>query len=92
MPVYISQQSTNPFTRVLAALFAVLAFAGAFFFGMIILAVIAGLGLLAWIGLRIRMWWIMRQMPPAEVSPSVQPGQNEAIDAEYTVVSKQQDP
>lgn len=83
----------NPIARVIAAVIAVLVFAGAFFFGLVLLAVIIGLGLLAWIGIRLRMWWIMRQMPAAETASShPAPGKSEAIDAEYTVVSKKQDP
>lgn len=91
MPYYISQQPLNPVTRILAALFAVLAFVGAFFFGLIILAVLVGLGLLLWLGIRLRMWWIMRRTPQSRVSRSAPPTENEAIDAEYTVVSKEQD-
>ena len=91
MPYYISQQPVNPVMRVFAALFAVLAFAGAFFFGLIILAVVVGIGLLLWLGIRLRMWWIMRHMPPAEVSSAAPSAQSEVIDAEYTVVSREQD-
>ena len=91
MVYYISQQPLNPVMRVFAALFAVLAFIGAFFFGLIILAVVVRVGLLFWLGIRLRMWWIMRHMPPPEDSSSVPPVQSEVIDAEYTVVSKEQD-
>lgn len=91
MPYYISQQPLNPIARVFAALFAVLAFVGAFFFGLIILAVLVGLGLLFWIGLRIRLWWLKRQMPESEPTPSGPAPQSQVIDAEYTVVSKNQD-
>ena len=66
MPYYISQQPMNPITRIFAAILTVLALVGAFFFGLIILAVVAGLGLLLWIGIRIRVWWLMRHMPPAQ--------------------------
>ena len=81
----------NPIARVFAALIAVLALAGAFFFGLIILAVVVGLGLLAWIVIRLRIWWIMRQMPAEEPTAPPSSSQGEAIDAEYTVVSKKQD-
>jgi len=91
MVYYISQQPLNPVARVLAALLAVLAFAGAFFFGLIILAVVVGLGLLLWLGIRLRMWWIMRHAPRSETASSSPPSSNEVIDAEYTVVSKEQD-
>lgn len=91
MVYYISQQPLNPVMRIFAALFAVLAFVGAFFFGLIILAVVVGIGLLLWLGIRLRMWWIMRHMPRSEVPPPVQPAHHEVIEAEYTVVSKEQD-
>lgn len=91
MTYYISQQPLNPVTRVLAALFTVLAFVGAIFFGLIIMSVVVGIGLLLWLVIRLRMWWIMRHMPNPEVTPSVQPTDHEVIDAEYTVVSKEQD-
>jgi len=82
----------NPVVRVLAALFAVFAFVGAFFFGLIILAVVVGLGLLFWLGIRLRLWWIRRHAPQSKVSESVPPSEGEVIDAEYTVVSKERDP
>ena len=81
----------NPMARVFAALIGVLALAGAFFFGLIILAVVVGLGLLAWFVIRLRIWWIMRQMTAEEPTAPPSSSQGEAIDAEYTVVSKKQD-
>ena len=96
MPYYISQQPLNPVARVFAALFAVLALAGAFFFGLILLAVLVGVALVFWVGLRIRMWWLMRRMPASEIPAQSQDSgpspERDAIDAEYTVVSKNQDP
>ena len=92
MPYYISQQPANPVTRVLAALMAVIAFVGALFFGLIIVAVVAGLGLLFWLGLRLRMWWLMRNRPPEQSRTASRPTESQVIDAEYTVVSKRQDP
>ena len=92
MPYYISQQPTNPVMRVLAALFAVIAFVGAFFFGLIIVAVVAGLGLLFFLGLRLRMWWLMRNRPSGPSQTTTRSAESQVIDAEYTVVSKRQDP
>lgn len=95
MPLYISQASTNPLTRVLGVLVALLTLVGAFFFGLVILVVIFGVGLLLYAALRIRMWWLRRHMPaaePASERPSGQPPESgEVIDAEYTVISTKRD-
>lgn len=81
----------NPVSRVIAALVAVLALAGAFFFGLIVLILVFGLGFLFWLGIRLRMWWIMRRMPGADAVPDQPAGQGEVIDAEYTVISRRRD-
>lgn len=81
----------NPVSRVIAALVAVLALAGAFFFGLVVLILVFGLGFLFWLGIRLRMWWIMRRMPVAEAAPEQPAGQGEVIDAEYTVISRRRD-
>jgi O-antigen/teichoic acid export membrane protein len=92
MTFYISQQPLNPVARVLAALLGAFALVGAFFFGLIILAVVVGLALLLWLGFRLRLWWVMRNMPRAESAPPGAAGPDDVIDAEYTVVSKRQEP
>ncbi len=81
----------NPVSRVIAALVAVLALAGAFFFGLVVLILVFGLGFLFWLGIRLRMWWIMRRMPAADAVPDQPDGQGEVIDAEYTVISRRRD-
>jgi uncharacterized SAM-binding protein YcdF (DUF218 family) len=72
----------NPLSRLLAGILAVLALAGAFFFGLFVLAIALGLGFAAWLFLWIRMWWVRRKAPP----PVDRKG--DVIDAEYTVVSR----
>jgi hypothetical protein len=91
MPYYINQTPMNPLSRLLAALVAALVLVGAFFFGLVVLALIVGLGLVFWLGLRVRLWWLRRHLPPAEVPSDGKPGEGEVIDAEYTVVSKKRD-
>lgn len=91
MAYYITQQSLNPFTRVLAALVGALALAGAFFFGIILFAVILGLGLLFWLGLRLRMWWLMRNFPDAGKPEQAASSGDGAIEGEFTVVSKERE-
>ena len=77
----------NPLTRLLAGVLAVLALVGAFFFGIFILAFAVGLGLVAWVVLWVRTRWIGKQ-PPDAVQPSGSKS-GDVIDAEYTVVSRQ---
>ena len=91
MPYYISQAPTNPVSRLIAALVAVLALVGAFFFGLVVLALVFGFGVIFWLGIRLRMWWIGRRMPGTGNGMGNAPGDGEVIDAEYTVVSKRRD-
>ncbi len=70
---------------------AVLAVVGAVFFGLIVLVVVFGLGLLLWLGIRLRMWWILRNQPRTQAAPDPQGEAGEVIDAEYTVVSRKPD-
>ena len=82
MPYYISPPPMNPVSRLLAGLLAVLALAGAFFFGVFVLVFAVSLGFIAWLLLWIRMWWIRRR----GIRPVDQKG--EIIDAEYTVIER----
>jgi len=86
MQYYITPPPMNPLARLLAGILAVLALVGAFFFGIFILALAVGLGLVAWLFLWVRMWWIRRKQPVAGVQPAERSGN--VIDAEYTVVSR----
>lgn len=91
MPFYINQAPTNPVSRVLGVIVAILTLLGAFFFGLVILMVIFGLGLLLYLGMRLRMWWIMRHMPAPEPAPERTADQGEVIEAEYKVISTKRD-
>jgi hypothetical protein len=70
---------------------AILALVAAFFFGLIVLALAVGIGLLFWLGIRLRLWWMRRHIPPSDAAPAGTPQNGEVIDAEYTVVSRQKD-
>lgn len=99
MKYYISQAPANPVTRIIAALVASVCLLGAFFFGLVILAVVAVLiavfGLVFWV----RTWWYQRRAPAGRVhrEPGPAPGsasrsrQQDFIEAEYTVVSERRD-
>jgi len=100
MQYYLSPPPMNPLSRLLAGLLAVLALVGAFFFGIFVLALVVGVGLIAWLVLWIRMLWIRRKMPAADFRTGADhredpasgarssAGEGEVIDAEYTVVSR----
>ncbi len=81
----------NPLSRALAAVIAVLALVAAFFFGLIVLALAVGISLLFWLGFRLRLWWIMRHLPPGDATLAGTPEKGEVIEAEYTVVSRDED-
>ena len=105
MPQYISPPPLNPFARALAAIVTILALAGAFFFGLFIFAIALGVGLIAWLLIWLRIWWIRRQLAGAGFSPdgTRAPGQGESrgerqahdkgdvIDGEYEVLSRDED-
>ena len=81
----------NPLSRALAAVTAVLALVAAFFFGLIVLALAVGIGMAFWLGVRLRLWWMRRHLPPVDPAPSSTPKKGEVIDGEYTVVSRRKD-
>ena len=98
MPYYISPPPMNPISRLLAAVVAALVMAGAFVLGLAVFAVIFGLILIFWIGFRLRIWWMQKQMGGATRPDVINPGQGseakntgEVIEAEYTVVSRTRD-
>ena len=83
MQYYISPPPLNPLSRLLAGLLAVIVLAGVFFFGLLVLAFAVGAGLVAWLVLWIRNWWTRRKHSGPDQT------NGEIIDAEYTVVSRQ---
>jgi len=99
MKYYISQSPTNPLARIIAAIVATVSLAVAFFFGLVILAVVAVaialFSLLFWL----RIGWLKRSNPAAQqqfgddlrTQARTGAGQQDAIEGEYTVVSKRHD-
>ncbi len=84
------------------ALVALLAVVGAFMIGLVALLVVGGIGLLAGLLIWMRVAWIKRKLKKEGFNSDTlrQPGsqsgsqqdQGQIIDAEYTVVSEQEDP
>ena len=91
----------SPLSRIVAGLLGVLALVGAFFFGLVVLAVAIGLGVLAWLFLTLRMWWLRRrwqsQVEHGTATGPARPGasghrESDVIEADYEVVSRRDDP
>jgi len=94
MTYYISPPPRNPLTRLIAAVISVFVLAGAVILGTAALLVIGGLAVIAGLGLWLRIAWIRHQQRKGGVTfgtagQSRAPGRD-AIDAEYTVVSVQE--
>jgi hypothetical protein len=93
----------NPISRLLAGLLAAMALVAAFFFGLVVLAVVVLVGLVAWLVFYLRLRWIARQLQNNGFSPDTahrggQGHQHDAsspggkvIDAEYEVVVRSED-
>jgi hypothetical protein len=97
VPLYIAPPPMNPVSRILAGILAVVVLVAAFFFGFIVLVLAAGLGVLAWLLLSLRMWWLRRQwarggsgghMQDDGWSESDRTHEGEVIDADYEVISR----
>jgi len=92
MPYLLEPPPLNPLTRLLAGILAVLALLGAFVFGLFVIALIVGLGILAWLAFWLRMAWLRRKLAKSGSGPGQEPGRDggTVIDAEYTVVSRKE--
>ena len=97
---YLGPPPMNPLSRLFAAIVAALALAGAFFFGIFVLAFAVGAGLVAWLVIWARMWWIRRKLERGGFGVGPAPGARhadrearsggEVIDGEYEVVEKEE--
>jgi hypothetical protein len=93
----------NPISRLLAGLVAAMALVAAFFFGLVVLAVVVAVGLVAWLVFYLRLKWIARRLEKNGFSPDAAfrdaqdpnrkgtSGDSTVIDAEYEVVSRGED-
>jgi hypothetical protein len=95
MPVYLTPPPGNPLTRALAAVVTVLFLVGAFMVGIVAFLVVLGVSLIAGLWLWFRNWRSLRQgaTPRPDGTPrDTRPGAGEAIEGEYTVVSRDDRP
>ncbi len=104
MPVYITPPPRSPLAQVLTAIIAAVVMAAGFMLGIVALVVFAGVALIAWLGFWLRAKWLSRGAterqargpgddPRDRVRPRPRQAQSgQTIDAEYTVVSRRQDP
>ncbi|MDT8319011.1 MAG: hypothetical protein RQ826_00650 [Xanthomonadales bacterium] len=103
MRYQISPPPLNPVSRLLAGIAAMLALAGAVFFGVFVLALVLGLGVILSLAVGLRLWWFRKKMgrPGVRVEGSAQARDPRAerqdgeggkvIDAEYEVVSRRRE-
>ena len=96
MPLYISPPPSNPLTRFLMALVGLLVLVGSFMLGLVALAVVVSLGVLAGLALWLRIAWIRRKLRKEGITPTTGSSQQhshhgDALDAEYTVVDTRRD-
>jgi predicted lipid-binding transport protein (Tim44 family) len=95
MQYQIGPPPMNPLMRLLTGLFGLLALIGAFFFGFVLLAVALAVGLVAFVLIQLRVWWLRRKLEASGRMPSNEEsrdqGDGSVIDAEYKVVSRKED-
>jgi hypothetical protein len=99
MKYYISQTPASPLARIIAAVVATVSLAAAFFFGLVILAVIAVVIALFSLVFWLRILWLRRGAPAAQQPFSDRPpaqsragaASQDFIEAEYTVISERRD-
>jgi hypothetical protein len=91
MPFYLEPPPMGPLSRLLAGLVAILALVGAFFFGLFVLAVVVGLGVLAWLALALRTWWLRRGLSGTGGDGPLRPGPGRVIEGDYDVLARRED-
>lgn len=97
MPYYISPPPQGPLTRIVAAIIAVFVLIGTFMIGLAAFLVVGGIVLVGGLVIWLRVLWIKRQLRKSGVDlnagmrPPTQQDPGNVIDAEYTVVSKNDD-
>ena len=98
MRYYLAPPPLNPLARILAGVLALAALVGAFFFGLFILVLAIGLGVLGWLSLTLRVWWLRRRQARGDggvrngsQSPGRESRKGDVIEAEYEVISHREE-
>jgi hypothetical protein len=84
---------SNPVVQALAVLVFALALAGAVIMGLFVLAALVGLAVIAFVGLKLRAWWLRRR-PPGGGPKGDGPGPGKGIryiEGEYEVLDADAD-
>ena len=95
MPYYLNPPPSNPLSKLIAAVIAVLALMGSFMIGFAVLLVVAAIGLVLGIVIWVRVALIKRRLRKEGVQ--FEPARREeqrggqVIDAEYTVISESEE-
>ncbi len=76
----------NPLVKIAAILVTAFMVIGAIFLGAIVLFFLVGFAVLAWLVLRVRLWWLRRQLHPGETGRDEPHG--DIVEAEYTVIEE----
>ena len=84
--IYRQNLPQNPIVRTFAMIVALLAAVGAIFLGAVVVFFLVGFGLLAWIIISARLWWLRRKM--TRRAGSREPSSGEIVEVEYTVVEE----
>ncbi len=83
--------SGGPLAQALSVVVFAVLLVGAVVMGAVLLAAIVGVGVLAWIGFSVRLWWLRRKLgsgAAAEHVAEAPPPSGRLIEAEYTVVDE----
>jgi hypothetical protein len=84
--------SGNPLVQILSVLAFAVVLAGAVIMGMFVLAALVGLAVIAFVGFRVRAWWLRRGPPGRGPSGGGGPGRPAKgvryIEGEYEVIDK----
>ena len=100
MPYYLNPPPLGPLVRIVTGIVAALALVGLFMVGMVALAVVAGVVLVAGLAIWLRVVWIKRKLRKSGIdldshirdSGARQSNvSGQVIEAEYTVISESED-
>ncbi len=91
MPVYLSRPPSNPLTRLLAGVVGALVLVGAFMVGMVAILVVLGVGLVAGAWLWFQQWRATRSGVARGPETPHRQQAGDTIEAEYTVISRDDD-